>query len=209
MRNRGKARFLSGKTAPKRQSKFVSASVKGHGSAAEGSKFSTQLKEESKPLFESSDDWELQFDVCVAADGQTKNSPFPPHIAASKYRPDGVMWSNKLKKVVWIELTSPWEENMSIWHMRKHDKYNPLAIAIDAKGWTAIPLCVEVGARGYINHKWGQMRKVLGMRDWENKALQAHVAQVAQRCSYYIYLSRKNKEWVARPLLNAYSFQDR
>ena len=65
MRNRGKARFLSGKTAPKRQSKFVSASVKGHESAAEGSKFSTQLKDASKPLFESSDDWELQVDVCV------------------------------------------------------------------------------------------------------------------------------------------------
>ena len=114
------------------------------------------------------------------------------------------MWSNKLKPVAWIELTSPWEENMSKWHMKKHDKYNKLAIAIRAKGWTAIPLCIEVGARGYINHKWGRMRKVLGMRDWENKALRARVTQVSQRCSYYIYLSRKNKEWVVR-LLKAYS----
>ena len=106
---------------------------------------------------------------------------------------------------MWIELTSPWEENMTNWHMRKHDKYNKLAIAIRAKGWTAIPLCVEVGARGYINHKWGAMRKVLGMRDWENKALRAHVTEVSQRCSYFIYLSKKNKEWVVRPLLNAHS----
>ena len=53
------------------------------------------------------------------------------------------------------------------------------------------------------------MRKVLGMRNQENKSLQAHVTQVAQRCSYYIYLSRKNKEWVVRPLLNAYSVQDK
>ena len=205
MRNRGKARFLVGKTEPQKLTKFVSASVKGHGSASEGSKFTTEFKEAPNALFETSDDWELQFDVCVAADGQTKNSPFPPHIIASKYRPDGVMWSNKLKTVVWIELTSPWEENMTNWHMRKHDKYNKLAIAIRAKGWTAIPLCVEVGARGYINHKWGAMRKVLGMRDWENKALRAHVTEVSQRCSYFIYLSKKNKEWVVRPLLNARS----
>ena len=107
MRNRGKARFLVGKTEPQKLTKFVSASVKGHGSASEGSKFTTEFKETPKALFETSDDWELQFDVCVAADGQTKNSPFPPHIVASKYRLDGVLWSNKLKTVVWIELTSP------------------------------------------------------------------------------------------------------
>ena len=205
MRNRGKARFLVGKTEPQKLTKFVSASVKGHGSASEGSKFTTEFKETPKALFETSDDWELQFDVCVAADGQTKNSPFPPHITASKCRPDGVMWSNKLKTVAWIELTSPWEENMSEWHMKKHDKYNKLAIAIRDKGWTAIPLCVEVGARGYINHKWGRMCKVLGMRVRENKALRARVTEVSQRCSYYIYQSRKNKEWVVRPLLKAYS----
>ena len=68
-----------------------------------------------------------------------------------------------------------------------------------------MPVCVEVGARGYINHKWGRMRKVLGMRDWENKALRARVTEVSQRCNYYIYQSRKNKEWVVRPLLKAYS----
>ena len=120
------------------------------------------------------------------------------------------MWSNKLKTVVWIELTSPWEENMSSWHMKKHYKYNKLAIAIKAKGWTAIPLCVEVGARGYINSTpWEHMRKELGMRNRESKSLNARVAKVAQRCSKYIYQSRKNKEWVVRPLLNAYSYQDK
>ena len=49
----------------------------------------THQYEKKKPLFETSGDWKLQFDVCVKTDGQVKNSPFPPHIAASKYRPDG------------------------------------------------------------------------------------------------------------------------
>ena len=26
------------------------------------------------------------------------------------------MWSDKLKMVMWIELTSPWEENMTTWY---------------------------------------------------------------------------------------------
>ena len=126
---------------------------------------------------------------------------FPPHIVACKYRPDGVIWSDKLKTVIWIELTSPWEENMSSWHMKKHDKYNSLAMQARSNGWTSAPLCVEVGARGYITHKWGVMRTTLGMRKDESKALRNRVARVAQRCSYYIYLSRKNKDWVVGPLL--------
>ena len=107
---------MVGKTEPQRQSKFVSASVKGHESAGERSKFSTELKEAPKALFETSDDWEPQFNVCVSAGGQTKNSPFPPHIAASRYRPDGVIWSNKLKTVVWIELISLGREHVKLAH---------------------------------------------------------------------------------------------
>ena len=85
--------------------------------------------------------------------------------------------------------------------MKKHDKYNSLAMLIRSNGWTAVPLCVEVGARGYINHKWGALRTTLGMSKARNKALRSKVSKIAQRCSYYLYLSRKNKEWVLRPLL--------
>ena len=39
------------------------------------------------PLFEASDDWQLQFDLKVECDGQSKNKPFPPHIVAASRRP--------------------------------------------------------------------------------------------------------------------------
>jgi hypothetical protein len=152
-------------------------------------------------LFETSDDWKLQFDVCVKKDGQTKNAPFPPHIAASKCRPDGVIWSDKLKKVLWIELTSPWEENLNDWHFKKLRKYKKLEKAVEMNGWDAFPLYVEVGARGYINNKWSTMSKTLGMSRSESKSLRHQASTVAQRCSYYIFLSRANKDWVVRPLL--------
>ena len=96
------------------------------------------------PLSETSDDLQLQFGITVKSDSQSKNAAFPSHIAAASCRPDAVIWSDKLKTVVWIELTSPWEENMTKWHFRKHEKYNKLATAVRNKGWKANPLCVEL-----------------------------------------------------------------
>ena len=63
------------------------------------------------------------------------------------------------------------------------------------------PLYIEVGARGYINNKWCTMSKALGMTNKESKALRHQSSTIAQKCSFYIYLSRANKEWVVRPLL--------
>ena len=54
---------------------------------------------------------------------------------------------------MWIELTSPWEENMTTSYFEKHDKYRKVVNAAEDNGWKVIPLCVEVGARGYINDR--------------------------------------------------------
>ena len=115
------------------------------------------------------------------------------------------MWSDRLKTVAWIELTSPWEENMTKWHFDKHEKYGKLAHQLRAKGWKAIPICVEVGARGHTNHKWHHFAKAVGFSKAESRLLKARVARVAQRCSYYLYLNRKNKEWVRPPLIESHS----
>ena len=57
------------------------------------------------------------------------------------------------KTVTWIELTSPWEENLAKKHFQKTDKYNKLAIGLregkhHGVKWTVVPLCVEVRTRG-------------------------------------------------------------
>ena len=108
----------------------------------------------------------LQFDLNF--DGQTKNKPFPAHIAASGRRPDGLIFSDKLKKVVWIELTSPWEENLTKSYTCKKAKYNKLEKRVKASGWTVVPLYVEVGSRGIINDTWGRMCKALCMKKVQN-----------------------------------------
>ena len=152
-------------------------------------------------MFEESDDWELLFDLDYEPDGQAKNQAFPAHIATSSRRPDALMFSNKLKKVVWIELTSPWEENLTKSYAYKKGRYNKLEAAVKAAGWTPVALYVEVGARGYINDTWGRMSKAVGMKRAQSKALRSCCGRTAQRCSYFIYLSRKVKTWNARKLV--------
>ena len=84
---------------------------------------------------------------------------FPAHIAASSRRPDGLIFSDKLKKVVWVELTSPWEENLTKAYTCKKVKYNKLEEIVKASGWTVVPLYVEVSSRGIIIDTWGRMCK--------------------------------------------------
>ena len=53
--------------------------------------------------------------------------------------------------MIWIELTSPWEENLTKKHFKKMDRCNKLAIDLQEGKhrrvkWTVVSLCVEVGA---------------------------------------------------------------
>ena len=71
------------------------------------------------------------------------------------------MWSDKLKMVMWIELTSPWEFIVFFEVPGRHVFYRKIVDAAEGNGWKVVPLCVEVGARGYINDKWHYMMRAL------------------------------------------------
>ena len=111
------------------------------------------------------------------------------------------MWSDKSKMVMWIELTSPWEENMTTWYFEKHDKYSKIVDAAEGNGWKVVPLCVEVGARGYINDKWHHMTRALKLDKRMNKRLRDAVSDVAVRCSYFLYVCLRRREWCTTKLL--------
>ena len=73
MRNHGAAVFKS-----KRKPKVAKSSF----ASAKGNRFDTP-DSTMATLFEASDDWQLQFDLKVGCDGQSKNKAFPPHIVAA------------------------------------------------------------------------------------------------------------------------------
>jgi hypothetical protein len=148
-------------------------------------------------------DWKIRFDLTAPEAGQEKNRPFPPEIIpeAGK-RPDGVIWSMSSKIVIWVELTSPWEENMQVKHFFKLDHYTDLKIACEANGWRVYPLCVEIGCRGHVSQSFYHMCKVLGFSRRERKNLKYDVERTALHCSHAILCARYNKVWEPKPLLD-------
>ena len=57
-------------------------------------------------------DWELRADL----DTRLK---FPDHIAQTSLRPDTLIFSNKIKKIMIWELTVPWKEQVEEAHKQK------------------------------------------------------------------------------------------
>ena len=90
---------------------------------------------------------------------------FPPHIAFTELRPDITIFSNKLKRVILIELTCPCEENMDAWHNVKVKKYMPLKSIIEYNGWNVDLFAVEVGDRGYCSRSVLYCFKSLSLRN--------------------------------------------
>ena len=121
--------------------------------------------------------------------------------ATTGKRPDGIMFSDKLKPVMWLKLTSQWEENLTESFIRKKSSYNKLESECRSKGWLVIPLYVEVGALGHISTTWGMVSKALGTKKNESKQLRLKCTKIALRRSYHIYQCRKLNEWVAPPLI--------
>jgi len=155
------------------------------------------------PLFETASDWKFQFDVSAPKLAQSKNQMFPAEILeTSAHRPDGVIWSSSAKTVIWIELTCPWEENMSLRHFEKKSRYSQLEIDCKAQGWRVHPLCVEVGCRGYVSTTFHHMCHTLGFTKSEERELKYNAEKTAQYCSHAIFVHRYQRSWEEKPPLD-------
>ena len=203
------------------QTIFKSASILSDDSedkAACGNVFSVPGPKAKEEVLSGASDWKVQFDIDVtdgASLGYRTSLPFPPEIAVVSgkgSRPDGVIWSSSSKTVIWIELTSPWEENMSKRHYEKKSKYNQLALELRnpqraGGAWTVHPLEVEIGARGAINpQSWQWMCKIMGFDSNTRDRLTHAVQDAAVHCSHMIFLCRFHKVWETRPLLDTYGW---
>ena len=73
---------------------------------------------------QGADDWKVQFDV-NHENVSVKERPFPSEfivVSGPGSCLDGVIWSMQTKSVIWIELTSPWEESLTKKHFEEVDK---------------------------------------------------------------------------------------
>ena len=149
-----------------------------------------QAKQSHRPsLLHNADDWKLLVDLPDC------NYVFPPEIYGTSERPDLVIWSVKLKKVILFELTCPAEEGIEAAKIRKQAKYAPLTEAISIAGWKSVLFTVEVGARGFIPTSSHHPFNKLGLRGTQVNALMSRISLISAKCSYAIYLASNSKAW--------------
>ena len=135
------------------------------------------------------DDWK------ILMDSRQHQYKVPPEIAATTLRPDMCVYSPKAKKVCFIELTSPAEENIALWRMQKTRKYLDLVEQARANGFNAKCRTIEVGARGFVSQPSMNVFSLLGFNDKEKTCIRKELSKIAIRCSHFIWINRENKEW--------------
>lgn len=158
-----------------------------------GSPDFTRAPSRSATLLDGANDWKLLLDF-------TANPiVFPPEVYSTTERPDIIIWSIQLRKIIMIELTCPAEEGMEAASLRKRGRYEGLVQNIRSQNtrspWTPILMTIELGARGYVAHSTRNCFRRLGLSGSKTSRLCKALSQVMARCSLTIYLAQKSKHW--------------
>ena len=141
-------------------------------------------------MISGSNNWKVLVDL------PDSNYVFPPEVFATLERPDIVIWSRKLRKVLLIELTCPSEENIEVAQLRKQTRYLQLMDQITSTtNWSPSLFTIEVGARGFVAHSLERTLLRLGISRRILSKVCKRVSIIAARCSFAIYLSANSIIW--------------
>ena len=147
------------------------------------------MRNSSSSILDTATDWKMQIDF-------TKESvPFPVHICVTEQRPDIVLFSDSLKKVILVELTCPAEENIADARLRKKIKYTPLKYQITDNDWECHHYTIEVGAREFVSDSVPRLLRRLGSTNSSIRDLTRKISRSVSRCSFAIYRSYRVHEW--------------
>ena len=128
----------------------------------------------------------LANDWIVLVDLEDSPLVFPICITATTLRPDVVIYSLSLHRVIILELTCPCEENMARWHSWKYFKYSGLLRAIKMRGWGVDFFAIEVGARGYASTSLLSALKALGFNAKSSRSIVKECGRISLKSSFAI-----------------------
>ena len=134
-------------------------------------------------------DWQFLFDV----DGGY--NVFPIEIPASAQRPDIVIYSLSLRKVLLIELTVLLEDRVAAAHTIKTTRYASLLSACESNDFGVFHFPVEVGSRVFVARSLLDCLRQLGFPPALRRKVRNECSRVALRSSYIIYLRRAIDLW--------------
>ena len=96
---------------------------------------------------------------------------------------------------MFLELTSPAEENIQTWKKTKREKYTGLVDQAKSNGWNAICRTIEVGARGFVSASSMSVSSLLGLPRNKIDKVRRDMSKTAIRASHFIWISRENQTW--------------
>ena len=106
-----------------------------------------------------------------------------------------VIYSNKKKQVLMVELTVPYEDRMGVANELKRIKYEEMRQECSIKGWNCQIWPVEIGVRGFTGRSVGALLKELGVIGAErNRSLQ-ELSASAEEGSRILWSRHQQKEW--------------
>ena len=122
-------------------------------------------------------------------------------IVHTQERPDIVIWSDTVKRVIIVELNVPWEENMEEAFERKKLRYENLRMECEDKGWACQVMPIEVGCRGFIGRTTTSYLTRLGLTNRARRRATQQLQTVAERASSWIWskVRKSTTAWQNRP----------
>jgi hypothetical protein len=139
-------------------------------------------------MLDVANDWKIAADLPCMRE-------YPTVIKESGLRPDMVLISETSRTIVVVELTVPYESNMSESHEFKLAKYEGLMNDIHRKGYRTQLFAVEVGARGLAGATVYSLLQRLGLSGQARSRYLKQLAEAAEKASCWIWTKRNDKTW--------------
>ncbi len=95
-------------------------------------------------------------DIDIISDLRQQSWNIPPDIILTSQRPDFVIVNRNQKSIYILELTVPYERNITMEHKYKSEKYAGLIGDLQDIGWSTSYHTFEVGCRGMITKENAQ-----------------------------------------------------
>ena len=155
--------------------------------------------EEAKKLgwiWGSANDWVSAFHLREYGASERDTYTFPPDVCVTSSMPDGYLISRASRRVVVIELTSPYCDKMAEWNAKKTEKYTDTIVRpAKINGWNVFLLTLEVSARGFVPTSFTNGFRALGLPRKRLARLVGDVTHQAQVASFIIFINRFNRNF--------------
>ena len=122
----------------------------------------------------------------------------PSAIIPTQEKPDIYVVKSVKRHMTIIELTVPFETNISKARQRKLDRYAALVADINKTKYNVDLICLEVGSRGLINKdNKSQIRQIASLvGEKRTRSLWRDISRIALLSSYAIFNARHESKWV-------------